>query len=582
MNTVAYSIIVPVWGAKHVNRFLDWVLPTWFSPGNLPGLAARSETELILLAPKADLDRITAHVAVSRLRDICKLRPIEIDDLVPGAIGTVTLTLAFVRGARAAIEQGRRRLIFLNADFVLADGSIASIARRFDAGKKLLLCASIRAREELVIPDLTARRQPNNAIVVSPRDAVRLALEAMHPTVLACRADQPLLHSSHPNQFFWRIDSKSLLLRAFLLFPLAVEPEKFPGPADTYCDYGWIGTLAPQASVDIIDSSDELFIVELAPSGQEGDFVRAGVLDPIEAARGISVWANEFSRSQPLTPIVFNSEDLSEQAMKRASESSLTFVADLLRRLGPPAPVSNHPFWIGGAAAYVRNRREAGITSVPSEMAIPSEASVALDLLPENLALNSTLRSIAKRILVGQPNNRRPWHPYWASEQRIKALGEMRITGDTTVAGGLPTRQDGTPAVVIDLRDIRELNELVGTLAAEVSPGDRAYLIIEQGPSGSNDLLYLNERITLFAQVDKFFQLASVRSLVTGQEERAANTHRRLASDIQLASFGRAIALTLASGVALARIAWKNWRFGHAASSSAKDAAFILELKRHL
>src|SRR5579863_6692792 len=144
-NTAAYSVIVPVWGAAHVGRFLDSVLPTWLSPGNLPDLAARSETELILLAPKADLDRIMAHEAVLRLRDLCKLTPVEIDDLVPGAIATVTLTLAFVRGARAAMEQGLRRLIFLNADFVLADGSIAAIGRRFDAGQKLLLCASVRA-----------------------------------------------------------------------------------------------------------------------------------------------------------------------------------------------------------------------------------------------------------------------------------------------------------------------------------------------------------------------------------------------------------------------------------------------------
>src|SRR5690242_11621844 len=107
MNTVFYSVIVPVWGATHVNRFLDWVLPTWLSPGNLPDVAARGEAELILLAPKADLERIMDHGAVSRLRDMCRLQPIEIDDLVPGAIGTVTLTLAFVRGARVAMAHGR-------------------------------------------------------------------------------------------------------------------------------------------------------------------------------------------------------------------------------------------------------------------------------------------------------------------------------------------------------------------------------------------------------------------------------------------------------------------------------------------
>jgi hypothetical protein len=583
MNTAAYSIIVPVWGTAHVSRFLDWVLPTWLAPGNLPELAARSEAELILLAPKADLERITAHGTVSRLRDICRLELIEIDDLVPGAIATVTLTLAFVRGARAALAQGQRRLIFLNADFVLADGSVAAIARRFDAGQKLLLCSSIRAREELVVPELNSRRQVDDAIVVPSREAVRLALDAQHPTALACRADQPLLHSSHPNQFFWRIDSTSLLLRAFLLFPLAVEPETSPGPADTYCDYGWIGTLAPQASVEIVDSSDELFIIELAPSGQESGFVRAGVLDPAEAARGISVWANAFSRPQPLTPIIFHSEELSEPAMKQASERSRAFIADLLQRLGSPKPVSNHPFWIGGAAAYIRNRKEAGITAIPQEMAVPSETSLPLDLLPENLVLNSTLRSIAKKVLVGRPNDRRRWHPYWAFERRIKALGPMRITGDPTVGGrlSLPMRGDGTPTAVIDLRDIRELDGVVQTLASEVPSGDRAYMIVEQGPSGSNDLLYLNERIALFAQIDKFFRLVSERTLVTGVEERAANTHRRLASDIQLVSLLRSIGLTLASGLAMAGTAWRNWRFDWEASDSPKDAVFIFELKRY-
>ena len=183
MNTVAYSIIVPVWGAKHVDRFLDWVLPTWFSPGNLHDLAARSETELILLAPRADLDRI--HGARSRFtpsRHLQVLRPIEIDDPVPGAIGTVTL----IAGFRAWCSRGdRSHRRSLRSDLshcgFLSGGRFndASIARRFDAGKWLLICASFRAREELIVPDLTAfRRQPNNAIVISPRDAVRLALEA--------------------------------------------------------------------------------------------------------------------------------------------------------------------------------------------------------------------------------------------------------------------------------------------------------------------------------------------------------------------------------------------------------------------
>jgi hypothetical protein len=577
MSTASYAVVVPVWGKAHVDRFLEWVLPSWLAPRNLPDLAERGETELVLLAPKEDLNQIENHRAILHLREICGLRLIEIDDLIPGAIGTVTLTLAFVRGAQAAIGQGSKRLIFLNADFVLADGSMASVARRFDAGQRVQLCSSIRVREELVAPDLEVLRKTDVVIAVAPRDAVRLALGALHPTALACRADQPLLHSSHPNQFFWRVDATSLLLRAFLLFPLAVEPETSPGPADTYCDYGWIGTFAPESSVNIIDSSDELFIIELAPTGQESAFVRTGVLDTVETARSISVWANEFSRVQPLTPVIFNAAEPPKKALEQTLGTSLGFIIDLLERLGPPKPLSNHPYWTAGAAAYLRNRKDDGIVSVPLELAVPP-------ILPrETLALNSTLRSLAKKLLVGRPNKRRRWHPYWAVEQRIKALGELRVVGDAFIADrfNIPVRQKGTPIAGIDLRDLRKLDNCISILAAAVTSGGRAYLLVEQGNSGSNDLVYSNERINLFVQLDKLFRLVSERSLITWVEESAASTHRRLATDIQLASPVRTMALTLASASALLRVIWKNRRFEKENVAGPKDPVFVLELRRY-
>ena len=231
MSAPTYAIIVPVWGAAHVARFLDWALPSWLSPQNLPHLAAGARVELFLLAPKADIIEVSRHPTTALLEKYCTLRPVEIDDLILGDASTVTLTLAFTRGANAAMSQERRpRLIFLNADFLLTDGSIASIARRFDAGQRLLLSASIRVREELVLSDLACMRSDGSMIVPS-REAVRLALGALHPTALACRVDQPLLQSAHPNQFFWQPDANTLLLRAFLLFPLAVSPDHPPGPA---------------------------------------------------------------------------------------------------------------------------------------------------------------------------------------------------------------------------------------------------------------------------------------------------------------------------------------------------------------
>src|ERR1700722_19303995 len=93
MNVDAYSIIVPVWGAVHVARFLDWVIPSWLSPLNIPHLASSATVDLLLLTSKADHDRITRHPIIKILAAHCTLSFVEIDDLIPGDAPTVTLSL---------------------------------------------------------------------------------------------------------------------------------------------------------------------------------------------------------------------------------------------------------------------------------------------------------------------------------------------------------------------------------------------------------------------------------------------------------------------------------------------------------
>jgi hypothetical protein len=579
MSAPTYAIIVPVWGAAHVARFLDWALPSWLSAQNLPHLAAGACVELFLLAPKADIIEVSRHPTTALLEKYCTLKPVEIDDLIPGDISTVTLTLAFTRGASAAMARERRpRLIFLNADFLLTDGSIASIARRFDTGQRLLLSASIRVREELVLPDL-ARMRSDGSMIVPAREAVRLALGALHPTVLACRVDQPLLQSAHPNQFFWQPDANTLLLRAFLLFPLAVSPDHPPGLAETYCDYGWITTFAPDAPVDIIDTSDELFIVELAPSSQEVDFVRPGPFDAEEAARRISVWANDFSRAQPLTPVIFNAIDVSEASRRELTARSGDFIKDLSRRLGPAQPMANHPYWLGGAAAYLRNRRRAGLHAVPAELAAPKSLPM------RNFALGAWLRSLAKDMLMGRPGKRLPWHPYWRAERLLKGLGAVRVVGHGRIADayGVTTLSSGTALGAIDVRSRKLSRDAVASLAANVAMGDRAFLIVDHGADRSATSLTIGERIDALAAVDQVFRIRSARALVTSLEAKVAARHRRLAAEMHLESPGRLLGLIVGSAVALVEMAFVNTWDGIVGLSiePIDAAALILELERH-
>ena len=577
MNVDAYSIIVPVWGSGHVARFLDWVIPSWLSPLNIPHLASLATVELILLTSRADYARITRHSITEMLTAHCRLRFVEIDDLIPGGVPTVTLSLAFARGVAAAVNEARKpNIIFLNADFLLSDGSLASVARRFEAGQQVLLCPSIRVIETQVMPEFDRMRHTDGSMTVPAREAVRLALGALHPTVIACRVDQPLLQSSHPNQFFWQVDPTTLLLRAFLLFPLAVTPKKAPDPVDAYCDYGWIGTLAPDAPIDIVQTTDEFFAIELAPEGQELGFVRPGPVDLDDIAHRISVWANDFSRAQPLTTLIFNSADVSKEALDRAVAISQTFVTDLLERLGPAQPLSNHPYWIGGAAAYLKNRRKIGIKDAPSEMApVPTTRS-------RNFALNSSIRSLGGHLLLGRPGARKLWQPHRNAERLMYEMGPSRVVGPTQVPNQLnvANSETGIPLAAINSWDLEGTAEIIADLAAAVEPGGRARLIVG---FGTHELLGIKERAAALVALDPFFRIVSTADLVTAFETQVVIRHWRLASQFHLVTTYRRLRLLAASAIGMAKMTLTNLkRFPtDSALTDRGVASLLLELQKH-
>jgi hypothetical protein len=578
MTQNSHTIIVPVWGAVHVARFLEWALPTWLSPRNLPELATRGPLELILLTSRADFAAIESSPLTSILRTHGTLKLVEIDDLIPGGISTVTLTLAFTRGVNhAGAEQSGKRLIFLNGDFLLSDGSLVSIADRFGAGQELLLCSSIRVREELVAEAFLRMRREDGVMMLPGREAVSIALGALHPTVLACRVDQPLLHSAHPNQFFWKPDDASLVLRAFLLFPLAVVAKRPPGPADTYCDFGWITTMVERPSISIIDNTDELFIVELAPTGQEIDFVKAGEAVVADCAERMSSWMTEFSAAQAGTPIVFKAMDGSEAAIAHAVQASARFVDELRRNFGALHPVQNHPYWQAGVASYLRNRRDRGNDHVPDEIAPQAAQSTP------KVAFTARARDIAKRLVMGRPGGRRPWHPYYYAERLIKQLGILRPVGHVALLdqlGAKKTAQGGCPIAITEFNDWQAAERTVRRLFEATGPGETAHLIALNELYLNPGRLTVRARIAALAIVEQWFQIVSVRPLMSRKEVEAVASNRRLAVDMNGSKPLQALGMAVASAVSLSQVLAANLSSRNQREFATQSDILLLELRR--
>jgi hypothetical protein len=62
-----------VWGQRFVDKFMDYCLPSLLAPGNIPSLARKRKVVHSIVTTEADRDRIVAHPAFARLRELAEV-----------------------------------------------------------------------------------------------------------------------------------------------------------------------------------------------------------------------------------------------------------------------------------------------------------------------------------------------------------------------------------------------------------------------------------------------------------------------------------------------------------------------------
>ena len=157
------------------------------APGNLPALAEQTNLEIVILTSSKDYHDFEVEPAFQSLRKIAPVRFISIDDLIVDRLYGVTLTLAYLRGVTdAGNDMVNIHFLFMNADLVLADGSLRGVAKRILHGCRVILACSIRATsEDLEEPLRQMVDDGKQLLVVSPRRLVSMAMKSLHPTQIA-------------------------------------------------------------------------------------------------------------------------------------------------------------------------------------------------------------------------------------------------------------------------------------------------------------------------------------------------------------------------------------------------------------
>ncbi|MEW5864650.1 MAG: hypothetical protein AB1773_13820 [Pseudomonadota bacterium] len=352
------KFVTVVWGETYLERFARLSLPSFLAPGNLPALAAATELEVVIATLRGDVETLRQHAACRRLHALCGVRFIAIDDLVTGGVYGVTLTLAYARVViGCGADMVNTHFVFMNADFVLAEGSLRALSKHILAGRRIVLAPSFRAAAETLEPVLLEEvDRTTHVLAMAPRKMVGLAQRHPHPTTLAKIVNQGVLRTRHPNQLFWQVDEHTLLGRYFLAFMLCLKPERVVTAVNSYCDYGFIPEMCPSGDEVMMGDSDEFFLLELQRWDSEKSLLRFGPVSERKIVADLSRWTTAEHRRAARYDVVFHGRDLPEE-ISRARAQTDAFVERLLAQMAPPRPHAFHRFWVEGVWHWANRAR---------------------------------------------------------------------------------------------------------------------------------------------------------------------------------------------------------------------------------
>jgi hypothetical protein len=400
------KFLTVIWGERYVEEFARVSLPSFMAPGNLPALAADRDLEILIMTTKASHPVFERQKAFRKLKKIAPVRFIDIDDLVTQGNYGVTLTYAYARGIMdSGEEQTNTTFVFMNADFVLSDGSLAHLLEKIDAGHPAIMSASLRACSEPVFPKLQEAVDPATGLLaMSSREMVGLALANLHPTVIGKTVTQGFMSCSTYNQCYWQVDENTLLGRYHLIFMLAISPEKPLSEVNSYCDYGFVPEMVPSGKFHMIGDSDEFFMLELAPTTQEREFLYCGKAPMSDIASALSLWTTKEHRNFATVDTVFHASELPPELAKvrQQADDYVSRLQSMMRR--EPVTHVDHHYWVSGVASWellreaMRLKEEEARKKAALEKEEPSRAAgSARSGEDENVVQSSPLSQIARK-----------------------------------------------------------------------------------------------------------------------------------------------------------------------------------------
>lgn len=354
-------VIAYAWGEKYIAELLSLALPALLAAGNLPYVAASTRCEVVILTERKCFDRFLVNPTVVRIQEFCPVRLYALDDLIsdPDKYG-VALTYALHRGfADLGAAATDSWLIFINSDFIIADGSLRTLLGRLAAGERLVASPSYCVNSEAVAPILLRQLdRQTQTLALPPRELASLVLRHRHNTIRGKTVNRPVFSARYMDQFYWEVDDHTLLGHQMPIAIVGMRPERHLSEPNSFWDHGLMREFVPTAEPCVIGNSDEFLMLELRGERVAEDQLRLGRPTPAEIARNTISFLTAYQRDMARYPLTLHDRDL--PAGIDAARKQLQSYVDRVLAYTPKVLPSHlgHPQWNYHRPAFIKSRHK--------------------------------------------------------------------------------------------------------------------------------------------------------------------------------------------------------------------------------
>ena len=352
-------LVAVAWGEPYLAELLDIALPAVLAPGNLPALAEELPCEFALVTEQRLFDRVRKHPVYERMQRHCKVKLLPVDDLIVAPLYGLALTYALYRGFEDLGETvTETALLFINSDWILADGSYRSVAKALRNGARLINAPSYCVVSERIEPDLRARlTQRQDALSIPHREMAGLAIRHRHNPIRGKTLNRKLFHMNVIDQFYWLVDDATMLCHQMPIAVVCLVPESVPSAPRCFWDYGITLELCPTTTPVVLADSDDFLMIELRSEQTYSEGLRLG-WPPVEhISRQLGTFVTKDHIAFASHQLCLHAGEL-PRGIQEARGALAAEVRAVLAGITEPKSYKEHAYWRPQHALFESVRRD--------------------------------------------------------------------------------------------------------------------------------------------------------------------------------------------------------------------------------